>query len=307
MKPPLRVQIKLRTTPSQIYTALTDTAALETWFAEHAEVDLEAGRYDFWGRYTPENPDRESGRHRIQTQQANKRLQFMWHWHGQATIITYSLHPREDHTILAIEHERGHHGSHTIGDYTMEDFWFLSLENLRRYLDGKPSDARVDFSQPMVGDIEHTIEIDAPASRVFEVLIKPAELERWIARRSTVEPRVDGTYDLGWESMGAMKIVDLEPDHKLAYTMVEMDESESIVTWTLAESGGKTRLTIVHSGFGLDEPNGGQNAGWRNFQGWVRSIAEYGADWEPAIVPIPPQVTSYPRVMEGLQAELIWQ
>jgi uncharacterized protein YndB with AHSA1/START domain len=159
----------------------------------------------------------------------------------------------------------------------------------------------------MAGDIEHTIDIDAPAHRVFEVLMKPAELERWIARRSTVEPRINGTYDLGWEGMGGMKIVDLDADKKLAYAMPGMDGSDSIVTWTLAESGGKTRLTIVHSGFGLDEQVGGLKAGWRNFQSWVRSIAEYGADWEPAIVPIPPNVTSYPRLMGDLQTELIWQ
>ena len=121
------------------------------------------GRYDFWGRYTPENPDREAGHHKIKVHELNKRLQFIWHWRGIDTTVTFSLHSKGNVTILAVEHDGGHHGSHTIGDYTMEDFWFLSLENLRRYLDGKPADARVDFSEPMVGDIEHTIEIDAPA------------------------------------------------------------------------------------------------------------------------------------------------
>lgn len=305
--PPLRVQIKLKATSEAIFAALTTSDALETWFVEHADIDLDAQRFDFWGRFAPGNPDREAGRHKLLELEPNRRLKFAWRWGQRDTTVNMTLHPRGEHTILAIEQDRGHHGSHNIGAYTLEDYWFLSLENLRRYLDGKACNIRVDFSQPMIGDIEYSLDIDAPPARVFAVLTRPDEVERWIASQAEIEPEVGGKYLLGWEGCEGMKVVEIEQDSKLAYTMPGMEESQNtVVTWTLEGSGGKTRLTIVNSGFGPEEDTGGLQAGWRNFMGWIRSVAEYGADWEPAIVPLQTGGTIYPRLMMDLQSELVW-
>jgi hypothetical protein len=93
--------------------------------------------------------------------------------------------PREDQQIVVVRQEQP----------AYEDFWFLSLENLRRHLDGKPP-VRCDYSQSMLGDIHHTIEIDAPPEAVYETLIKPEQLNRWIASNASVEPQIGGNYDL---------------------------------------------------------------------------------------------------------------
>jgi uncharacterized protein YndB with AHSA1/START domain len=37
--------------PATVYAALTSPAALQTWLAEHAEVALDDGVFEFWGRY----------------------------------------------------------------------------------------------------------------------------------------------------------------------------------------------------------------------------------------------------------------
>ena len=65
------------------------------------------------------------------------------------------------------------------------------------------------------------------------------------------------------------------------------------VTWTLEGSGGKTRLTIVHSGFAPDKPTGGYNAGWLNLMSWIKSIVEYGPDWKPPLIPLADGMESY--------------
>ena len=306
-RPPLRMQIKLNATPERIFAALTDSEALETWFVEHADIDPDANRYDFWGKFTPEAPDKESGQHRLLAYEPNRSLKFAWNWSDQETEVSFTLHPRGDQTILAVEQDRGQPGKHQIDSYTMEDFWFLSLENLRRYLDGKPCDIRATFPIPETGNIEFAINIDAEPERVFDVLTNPEEVERWIASDAEIDLQPGGKYLLGWEGMESMKIVELEDNQKLAITMVGMDgESGTVVTWTLEGSGGKTRLTLVHSGFGLDEKTEGLQAGWRNFMGWVRSVAEYGPAWEPALVPLQPEATIYPRIMMDLQSELVW-
>jgi uncharacterized protein YndB with AHSA1/START domain len=61
----LYVQQSLSAAPERVFHALIDPRELEVWFAEHAEVSLDAGRFDFWGRYSPETPSREDGWHRV--------------------------------------------------------------------------------------------------------------------------------------------------------------------------------------------------------------------------------------------------
>ena len=86
-----------------------------------------------------------------------------------------------------------------------EDFWFLALENLRRYADGKESDARVDYSNPTRGDIRHETEVDAPASRVFNVLTNPDEMNRWIATDAKVSLEQGGDHNFGWMLRGGRR------------------------------------------------------------------------------------------------------
>jgi hypothetical protein len=40
--------------PEAVYAALTEAAAQRAWLAECAEVSLDDGAFEFWGRYTPE-------------------------------------------------------------------------------------------------------------------------------------------------------------------------------------------------------------------------------------------------------------
>lgn len=45
--------------------------------------------------------------------------------------------------------------------------------------------------------------------------------------------------------------------------------------------------------------------GWRNFMNWVRSIAEYGADWQPPLSVLPPNPIAYSRAMIDAQGEIV--
>jgi len=303
MNESLHIQIALKAAPGNILRAWTE--ALPAWFAEYADVSISEKRYNFWGRYTPGAPDREGGRHPLLAYAPGEQVRFGWHLEGIETTVDISIHGREDGQTVVVRHE-GVSRSHDIGAYTHEDFWFLSLENLRRHLDGKPP-VRCDFSKPMIGDIEHTVEIDAPRDAVFDALIKPEQLQRWIATSDViVEPRAGGQYDLGWgQNSGALKILDIAPSETLRLAWPEGD-GQTVVSWTLEGSGGKTRLTLVHSGFAPDAKTGGLNAGWLNFISWVKSMMEYGADWKPATIRLSPGMESYyaASIVEG-QAKLV--
>lgn len=294
----LYMQIGLRQAPDQVFAALTESKALEAWFCEHSDVSLPDHRYDFWGRFTPEAPGPAEGHHPIRTINPGNELSFGWQFNDREITVAYRLYGGGSGTVLHLEQSDEEQGSHNIGAYTLEDFWFLSLENLRRFLDGRPAEARVDFSLPLTGDIRHSLTIDAQPQKVFEALIRPDQLERWIASRATVEPRIGGQYDFGWEGFGPLKIVELQENRRLAYNMPEASDPEggvqdTLVTWTLEESGGKTRLTLVHSGFDADQSTGGLHAGWLNFMNWVRSLCEYGPEWAPPVLRLRPGFASY--------------
>lgn len=292
MRETLQIQITLNATGENVFRALT--ADLTGWFSEHADVSLAEQRYDFWGRFTPDTPDRERGRHMLNMHQVGHSLSYDWLLRSEQTTVHYHLEEHADNTTLYMR-QNGSSGSHNIGEYTFEDFWFLSLENLRRYLDGKLP-VRCDFSTlPKTGNVRHTVEIDALPEVVYEVLIKPDQLNRWIASHAIIEPHVGGVYNIGWGAgVGPLKILELVPNAKLAYSWAEEPpNAETVVTWTLEGSGGKTRLTLVHSGFADDTPTGGIQAGWLNFSSWVKSIAEYGSTWQPAIKLIPSAMLPY--------------
>lgn len=305
MSEPLQIQIKLSASPERIFRALTDE--LPDWFAEYADVSLADRRYDFWGRFTPDMPDRDAGRHPLSESRPAQSLTYDWTVRSEQTTVRFDLSLRDGQTTLVLR-QNARAGSHGIGDYTFEDFWFLSLENLRRHLDGKRP-VRCDFSTlPMTGDVHHTVEIDAPRSVVFEALIEPEQLNRWIASNAVIEPRVGGAFEIGWGAgVGPLKILELMPNEKLAYSWAgEPEQPATVVTWTLEGSEGKTRLTLVHSGFAPDTPTGGIQAGWLNFSSWVKSVAEYGPSWQPAIKLITPDMKAYYPVSVGA-AQSLWK
>lgn len=303
----VRMQITLSATPERVFQALTTQSALTTWFCEQAQVNLETKQYDFGGKFTPAQAHAQ---HPVIEFILNRSLTYQWQILGHDTHVTLQLHPKDDKTILTLHQVTLPDSPTPPLTITLEDFWFLSLENLRRYLDGKPCDVRIDYTQPMKGNISVSVDIDAPASRVFEVLTHSSELERWIATKATVEPQQGGKYSFGWgEPDGAVRIIELVPDEKLA---VQWDEPTSptenrtnVLTWTLEDSGGKTHMTFTHSGFADEDDVRGIYGGWHNFMNWARSLAEYGANWQSPLVVTKPTDVGYAASILNHQADIL--
>ncbi|MEM7118725.1 MAG: SRPBCC domain-containing protein [Chloroflexota bacterium] len=301
----LQIQLTLNQAPEAVFTALTTGEGLVGWLAEAAEVNLAEQWLTFWGRFSPETPTQTMGRHRILRLEANKRLDFEWVISGAKTAVSLTLIPQSNTTVLKLIHHELFDKKHGI-EVPMEDFWLLSLENLRRYLDGR-SITRFDFSAITRGDIVITVPIEATPQTVFDVLTNPAELRRWIAYEAEVELREGGRFDIGWGHGGPVKILELMPNEKIVYSWSAWErDPETVTAWSLAESGGKTHLTLVHSGFTDERNNEDLQAGWLNFMGWVRSIAEYGANWQPPIKKLTPELYKYyPASMGAAQESLV--
>ncbi len=308
LEPIVRMQVTVNAAAERAWAALSDNAALQAWYAEFADVDLEAGRYDFWGQFTAGAPAREGGRHALLEVDPGRSLAFAWRRGQHDTVVRIELHPRGERCIVALEHSAGSaRKDDDIAPYSYADEWFIALENLRRRLDGKPADIRIPWSENLRGNIAVDCLVDAPAGRVWAVLCEESELERWMATAARIEPRVGGDYDLGWPGMQPMRIRELEPERVLVYGMSDEGGPENSARWTLQPEAGGTRLALLNSGHAPDADTSGLHVGWRNFLGWARSAAEYGADWQPPLLQLSPDAIAFPRLMLDLQNELVWK
>jgi uncharacterized protein YndB with AHSA1/START domain len=267
--------------PEAVYAALTDAAALRAWLAEHAEVALDHGVYEFWGRFTPEG---ERGRQRLLAFEPGRRLSFSWRLEGAGTEVAISLDGQDGGTVLTLAHSGV--PPRASGDcYWVRDLLMLSLANLASYCEGRGIGPRCDFTAFGDAEARAGVEIAAAPGAVFASLIEPAQLDRWIADHAQVEPHVGGRYDFGWDH-GPVRILELEPSKVLAYSWRHSWEGEqgpaaTVVRWELDGDQGSTYLTIVHSGFGPDRRTEGYQLGWMEFLASLKRMHEVGPDWRP--------------------------
>jgi uncharacterized protein YndB with AHSA1/START domain len=267
--------------PEAVYAALTGAAALRAWLAEHAEVDLGGGVFEFWGRYTPEG---ERGRQRLISFEPGRRLSFSWLLQGAETEVRVGLEPHDGGTVLTLTHS-GVPPRASDDSYWVRDLLMLSLANLASHCEGRGLGPKCDFTAFRAGEARAGVEIGASPAEVFASLIEPDQLNRWIAEKAEVEPHVGGRYDFGWDH-GPVKILELEPDRVVAYSWRHRWDDgrgpeSSVVRWELAGSQGRTYLTIVHSGFGPDRRTDGYQLGWQEFLVSLKRMHEAGRGWEP--------------------------
>ncbi len=111
----------------------------------------------------------------------------------------------------------------------------------------------------MTEEIKKTIVIDASPAVVFKALTDEKELTQWFPNQGAImEARVGGSVEFkflrpdGAKHTMRGKILEITPGKKLSYSWKfdSAPDSNEVVTWTLEPvDGGKTRVTLVHTGF----------------------------------------------------------
>ena len=272
----IAINVPIAAPPATVFQALTDAGELEQWFAERAAVSCEKKTYDFWGRFTPGAPSEEGGRHRLLACEKDAKLSFEWPLRGDTTRVAIELEPSESGTLLKLEQQVPRRPK---SDCSVGDFWLLSFENLRRHVEDNGGVVRCDYGAPARGTASIVVEIDAPRERVFAALTEPSQVDRWIAKGASIELEVGGKLDYGWEGEGPVKILELVPNAKLTHDWKHGNDPETIVTWTLEDSGGATRLQLVHSGFADERDTEDFRTGWLKHIIWMKATIEKGEAW----------------------------
>jgi uncharacterized protein YndB with AHSA1/START domain len=240
----LKKCIRIAAPPSEVHRALTDPAALRVWLAENAEVDL-PGRYEFWGRYTPQGDTP----HQRLLHADDSSLRFEWELDGVTTTVEIGLTAEADtgSTLLTLTQTEVLGWPEVLTDNgaraVMHTYWTLALANLADHAEGREPLVRGDFTSSV---LRAEVLIDADRLAVYESLTDPELYSKWSGAKLEAELHVGGRWAMGGfdANPSPAHIVDLQPGRAMSVDWGDMVES-----WELADSDGHTRLTYVHSGF----------------------------------------------------------
>ncbi len=237
----VEARIRIEAKPAKIYQAFTTEQRLEAWFAEHASVSIPDQHYAFWGRHTLGTPAGGLPGMIVLDATPDRSLSFTWPLDGTESIVTIQIDPDGDDSNLHLEH----HNLSGAMPWLVEAFWSISLENLRAYIEQGEPGLRFDFASIPYGDVAIEAEINADPDDVFAALIDPSQLDRYMADApAKIDPRVGGSYDLGWSDEGPVQILELESGERLSYSWRsgKPDIADTVVTWELEANAGRTRL-----------------------------------------------------------------
>ena len=104
---------------------------------------------------------------------------------------------------------------------------------------------------------EHVLDIAASPEEVWKAVTEAEELVRWFPLEAESKPGPGGEITYKWgEFAGTCKILEWSPPHHLRTAWMEAPSGSSspasplVVDWYLEGEKGKTKLRLVHSGFG---------------------------------------------------------
>jgi len=116
-------------------------------------------------------------------------------------------------------------------------------------------------------------EMPYPPEKIWRALTQGSLIKEWLMDND-FQPEVGHKFSFrstpvaNWNGVIDSEVRIVEPNRKLSYAWVSLG-LESMVVWTLVETGGGTLLRMEHSGFRSDQDAAykGANYGWQKFIG----------------------------------------
>ena len=272
------------------FDTLTKADALREWFAQHVEAEaIVGGAFAFWGRHTLETQSRAQATQTITRLDPPHAFGFSWSLLGVDSEVSFTL-AEDGEDNKGGTRISGRHAFAALPDVVraqelIDDLWRLHGGNLSAYLSGAAL-VLPDFDDPSP-EIRQSVLIDAPRSEVFKALITPELLAEWMwADAAVVEAKKGGQYSYGWSyeiegkqvTGGPTRILDYVENEKLVTDWPDWRGDDSVphqtISWLLRDEAGKTRLTVVHSGFVRAIDFSDYPFGWANFLTQLRALME---------------------------------
>ncbi|HET7465449.1 MAG TPA: SRPBCC domain-containing protein [Candidatus Dormibacteraeota bacterium] len=139
-------------------------------------------------------------------------------------------------------------------------------------------------------DFATSIDIEAPIDVVFEHLVKPDRMTRWMGSRATLHPVPGGEFSVdinGYLVRG--EYVEVEPPHRVVVSwgmegVEDLPPGSSRVEFTLTPTRNGTTVSLRHTAL-PESHSRGHATGWSNYLGRL-AVAAGGSDpgpddWRP--------------------------
>lgn len=127
--------------------------------------------------------------------------------------------------------------------------------------------------------VEVQIEIEAPADAVFDFLVVPEKMLRWIGQEGTIDPRPGGelTIKVGDDDTAVGQFVEIDRPKHLVFTWGWLGSElvppgSSTIEINLTEENERTVVSLIHSGLPEDQPTS-HLQGWLHFGGELATVA----------------------------------
>jgi len=123
---------------------------------------------------------------------------------------------------------------------------------------------------------EFELILDAPPEEVWRAVTTGEGIRQWFAPMAEVEPGPGGKVTVGWGPgmEGTAPITGWEPGSRFAWTEDHGPGGKRVMEFTLEAQGGKTKLRLIHSGFGTDASFDNEfdstHGGWLTFLACLR-------------------------------------
>ncbi|HEU5364658.1 MAG TPA: SRPBCC domain-containing protein [Hanamia sp.] len=141
--------------------------------------------------------------------------------------------------------------------------------------------------------IKNAIDIDAPASKIWNVLVNPEETKKYMFGCETIsdwKPGSDLLWQANYEGKGTVfvkgKIIEIEPQKFLSYTTIDpnsyiadIPQNYLTVTYQLQEENGTTNLMVTQGDYSTVAD------GEKRFRETMQ-----GGGWEPILIQIKKKV-----------------
>lgn len=271
----VKLAIDINAGVDKVWQALTDWQQLSSWLSEKADVDLAAGRFQMCGRHLPDSPCDGTDKFSLAGYADGKQLRLNWQYRGENTQLAFSIAKAKGGCHVEFTHSNVPRRTDT--DITMIEYWQWVLLALRRYAESGECATLYDFQfRQAAGQLEVSIDINAPRELVYEKLATSEGLQSVFGGAGPLaEMQPGGKYSYGWgKHEGPTKVIEFKPNELIHTDWYHLDEPETFITWKLSGSGGRTRLSMIHSGFASEDRKLDYEAGWFHFLVELRELAE---------------------------------
>lgn len=255
--------------PERVWQAWTEPDQVVRWLAESCDLDLDAGRF-----HLVSGTPGATGEHRVTAVEPGRMLALDWQLDADTRgAVRLELEPHGEGTRLVTRHALGATADSVSAGH-LHELWAYQNSLLKLFLELGEAKCRLRSDRTPAPEVRHQLTLHVPASAVFAALTVPEQIRRWnaFAPDARCDGEVGGRYSFGWASEekgtdGPGEITEYEADRRLTYTW--FGDPPTLVRWEIEPLPGSeraTRLTLVHSGFGVDQNMlVDYNLGWADF------------------------------------------